>query len=823
MFKNYLLLSLRNLLANKLFSTINIMGLAVGLARVILISLFVQHELSYDRHWENADRTYKVMRTFLANNGSPDLDLATNAPQVGPLLKQDFPEFEQVIRIMAAGQLLFTHPETNQPYYEQGIQFVDPEIYQVFDLPLLEGDWETALSGPFQMVISESIARKYFGDESPLNKTILLAGQAPVQVTGVMEELEANSHLTGEVYVSLNTTVAMFGESFLQGWSSNNFHTYVVIPENYDIETFKAEIPAFMNRHIRENATSFTRFDVMPLTEIHLNSNRANEFQANGNITSVYTFSAIAFFILLIACFNFMNLSTARSASRAREVGLRKTLGADKSQIVLQFLGESLFLTLVAMLLALAMVELLLPWFNSLIGLELSVDLVDSPLTLSLLLGLVILVGVLAGSYPAFYLASFSAANILRGEIGKGSGGVSLRKFLVVVQFAISIGLIVAAGIALSQLRYAMNLDPGYTREQILYSQGDTLEGLGSNYETMKQELLSHPEILSVTAANLLPGDQNTNSDGVRFEGGSESDIGLPYLNVDYDFFETFEIDVIAGRSFSRERATDIFVEPNEERPNTTASYILNESAARQIGYSANESLNKWFEVSRGGGDYRVRGLIVGVVDDIYFSSIREEVKPVYYRVMDPINSEQQFPNFDQMAVRVSGRNMDDTLESIASIWENFLPNAPLRQTFLEQKLEALYQSESRQGDIFTAFSIMAFFIAGLGLFGLASYLTEQRTREIGIRKVLGSSVLEIVTMLTRDFSKLVLIANIIAWPVAWYFMNAWLQNFAYRTSINFGIFLLAAFFAWLLASLTVGILAANAANMNPTQSLRHE
>ncbi len=799
------------------------MGLAVGLASVILISLFVQYELSYDRHWEKADRTYKVMRTFLAGNGAPDLDLATNAPQTGPLLKQDFPEFEQVIRIMAAGQLLFTHPETNQPYYEQGIQFVDPEIYRVFDLPLIEGDWESALSGPFQMVISEAVARKYFGDESPLNKTILLAGQAPVQITGVMQDIDANTHLNGQVYVSLTTTVAMFGESFLQGWSSNNFHTYVVTPENYDIETFEAEIPAFMTRHIAENAVDFTRFDVMALTDIHLNSHRDNEFQANGNITTVYTFSAIAFFILLIACFNFMNLSTARSASRAREVGLRKTLGADRSQIVLQFLGESLFLTLLAMLIATALVELLLPWFNKLIGLELSFSLLDSPLTLTLLLGLVILVGVIAGSYPAFYLASFSAANILRGEIGKASGGVNLRKTLVVLQFAISIALVVAAGIALSQLRYAMNLDPGYTREQVLLYQGDALEGLGSNYATMKQELLSHPEILSVSAANLLPGDQNTNSDGIRYEGGDDSFIGMSYLNVDFDFFETFEIDVIAGRSFSDDRATDIFIEPLEDNTTTGASYILNESAARQIGYSAQDALNKWFEVGRGGGQRRVRGPIVGVVDDIYFSSIREEVKPVYYRVMDPINAEEQFPNYDQMAVRVSGRNMDDTLEFIANTWQSFLPNAPLQQTFLEQKLQALYQSESRQGNIFTAFSIMAFFIAGLGLFGLASYLTEQRTREIGIRKVLGSSVLEIVTMLTRDFSKLVLIANIIAWPVAWYFMNAWLQNFAYRTSMNFGIFLLAAFFAWLLASLTVGILAASAANMNPTQSLRHE
>ncbi|MCH7816743.1 MAG: ABC transporter permease [Proteobacteria bacterium] len=824
MLKNILLLTVRNLLANRLFSLINVLGLTVGLVCVILIALFVRHESSYDKHWVNADRTYKVMRTFLANSGSPSLHLAANAPQVGPLLRQDFPEFQQVVRIMSAGQLVLTDPESNQSYYEEGFQFVDPEIYQVFDIPLIYGDWESALQAPLQMVVSESLARKYFGDQNPVGETIIVANQAPVRITGVMQDPAGNSHLNARGFISLSTTTAMFGDSFLENWASNNFHTYFVAPDGYNIESFIDSLPDFINRHVGENATDFTQFEVIALTDIHLHSQRDGELQVNGNVVTVYTFSAIAVFILLIACFNFMNLSTARSASRAREVGLRKTLGADQWQIIAQFLGESIALTVIAMALAMGSVELLLPWFNNLIGLDLAIDYTKNPQVILLLGGLALVVGLLAGSYPAFYLSSFPSVNSLKGELTRGSAGVKFRKILVVLQFSISITLVVASGIAIAQLNYAMKLDPGFTKEQVLLYRGAALEGVGSNYQTMKQELLRHPEILSVTAANLMPGDQNTNSIAVRYEGGTGNFIGLPFLNVDYDFFETFDIEIISGRSFSEDRATDLFVEPTEEYPNTRGAFVLNEMAARQIGFSPDEALNKWFEVGRGREiPMAVRGPIIGVADNIYFSSIREAVKPVFYRVMEHDNSESQFPNFRQVAVKISGRNLDETLSFIESTWNSFLPNVPFRQTFLEQKIQALYQAEQRQSDLFRVFSIMAIFIAGLGLFGLASYLTEQRTKEIAIRKVLGSTVFGIVTLLTKDFTKLVLLANIIAWPAAWYFMNAWLEKFAYRTPIEIGIFIFAALLAWLIALITVGTLAAITANINPTLSLRHE
>lgn len=822
MLRNYLLVALRNLTSHRLFSIINVLGLTIGLACVMLIALFVRSEVGYDTQWANADRTYRVMRNFNPPGGGAPLYLATNAPPVGPLLKLEYPQFEQVVRLMDNTAVL-SMPESNDSYYEPGLYFADSEVFEVFDIPLLEGNPQALFSGPFQVVIDESLAQKYFPTGGAVGGTIMMSGEVPVRVTGVMANLPRNTHLDAHAFVSMQTADAILGER-MQSWGFNNFHTYVVTEPGYDMADFEGQSDDFFRRHMGEDAPSFTSFSVIKLIDIHLQSHRDNELQGNGSGTVVLTFSAIAVFILLIACFNFMNLSTARSLSRAREVGMRKVCGASRGQIALQFLTESIVIAAIAVCVATLFVLMLLPAFNALLGTNLSLNLFGNAWVLPALCALALFVGTLAGLYPALYLASFPAATILRGELTKGRGGVVLRKALVVLQFTISISLVIASGIALSQLRYAQTLDLGFQKEQILLYRGSGQTGLGSDYETMKQELLRHPQIVSVTAANLMPGDQNTNADGIRYEGGGPDPIGMGYLNVDFDFFETFGIQLLSGRSFSKERGTDLLIEPSAETPRTSAAFIVNELAAQQMGWNADSAPGKWLESVMNREMTRVvRGTVIGVVDNIYFSSIREAIKPVYYRVMTSQSSSNPFPNMGSMAIRITGNQLDETLAYIDFTWNRFVPGVPIRQSFLDADFQALYEGERRQGVIFTWFSAMAIFIAALGLFGLASYMTGQRTREIGIRKVLGSTVGQLVSLLTKDFLILMCIAMLLAWPLAAYFMNGWLEGFAYRVGLNPLIFLMAGGVALIIAALTVGLLVARTARNNPALSLRHE
>jgi len=677
MFRNYLTIAIRNLVSHKLYSAINILGLAIGLACVILIALFVRNETSYDKHWAKADQIYRVVRTFKRGAGNDDLLLATNAPQTGPLLKADFPELEQVVRIWGFRLLL---GRDDIAFYETGIKFADPEVFEVFDIPLIQGDPATALSEPFSIILGQKSAHKYFGDEDPMGQTITLENRMPMKVTGIMKDLPDNTHLRVDMLASLSSMAMAFGEDFLDNWGSNNFHTYVLTPEGYDIADLEAQIPDFLIRHVAEDANDWTEFPIQKLTDIHLTSNRDNEQQANGSKTGVYTFSAIAFFILLIACFNFMNLSTARSAQRAREVGMRKVMGAGRKQLIGQFLGESVLLSLLAMILAIAMVELSLPWFNSFIGLELVFDYLGNPGLLALLTGLALLVGFFAGSYPAFFLSAFRPATVLRGDLTRGSKGALFRKVLVTAQFAISIALVIATGVVLAQMKYASDLDLGLDKEQIIVLQGAPSTGFGSSHDTIKQELLKHPDIVSVTGANLMPSDQNTNSRRIRAEGNDPEGRGMPFLNVDFDFFKTFGIDVIAGRSFSEERGTDLSAPTSEETPQTSASFMLNKLAARQLGWTPEEALGKWFEVSTESRfEQSVRGPIIGVVDDMYFSSIHEAIKPAYYQVMTASDEGAMLPNYGKMAIKfragTSGRPTCLRCRSTGLLWMIILPH----------------------------------------------------------------------------------------------------------------------------------------------------
>ncbi|PCI77136.1 MAG: ABC transporter permease [SAR86 cluster bacterium] len=820
MIKNYLLVAIRNLFSNKLFSAINLVGLSIGIACVIMISLFVINETSYDKHWEKSDRIYRVMRTLTIPDGSPDLHLAANAPQVGPLLQQDFPEIESAVRMYIRRPLVST-PGSNDFYYEGGVYYADEGVHEIFDIPMLYGQWEGALTSPYEIVLSETLASKYFADSNPVGETLLFNGDTPYVVTGVMADLVQESHMAPRAFASFATQE--LNSRAMSDWGNNSFYTYILTEESYDIQQLVDLLPEFLDRHLPEQQLA-TRFTVMPVTDIHLRSQREGELATNGNAVLVAAFAAIALLILAIACFNFMNLSTARSMARADEIGMRKVFGATRSQLMIQFLGESILLSLLAVSLAVGISDLLLPLVNNILGLELTLGLAENYSYLAYFTLLAIVVGILAGSYPAFYMADFPLSSVLKGELETGAKGETLRKSLVIVQFTISIVLIIASGIAFNQIRYVLNLELGLNTEKVAIYRGNSIVGMGSQYQTMKQELLRHPNISSVTAANMMPSNQNNNLEGFTIEGDGSQPRMITPLNVDYDFFSTFDIQVISGRDFSPSNSADMWVEVSRENPHTTGGIVLNESAVRQLGWTPENAIGRSLEVWRAAdAALSVQTTVIGVTEDILFSSVREEVKPTYYRLRENNNLENTSTYLRQLAVKYSGENPAETLAYIESIWQQFMPGVPIVQSFLEQNYAGLYQNERTQGNVFTLFSVVAIFVAILGLFGLASYLTELRTKEIGIRKVLGSTVLGIVSLLSKDFCKLVVIANVLAWPIAWYVMNAWLQGFVYRAEISPSIFVTTAIATLLMAFLTVGSLAAVTANRNPIRALRQE
>jgi len=625
MLRNYFRIAVRNLLRHKLYSGINVLGLAMGLACCILIALFVRNELSYDTQWANADRTWRITREFKGRDGGPSLLLATNAPQAGPLLQADFPQIEAMGRIMGA-RVLVARGEV--AFYEPRFAAADQGALDIFAFDFVRGQPAEALTAPFTVLITERMAEKYFGQEDALGQTLTVENQVELKVTGVIADLPPTTHLAIDMLASLKTFQSLYGDRFIENWASNNFHTYIRLREGHGIEELEAGLPEFYVKHIEEDAPDWTAFHPQALSSIHLHSNLDNEMGTNGSIATVLTFSAVAAFVLLIACINFMNLSAARSMQRAKEVGMRKVMGAQRSQLIAQFLGESVLLCVIATALAVAFVELSLPAFNTFLGLDLSFDYASDPKVAFGLVGLAAVVGLVAGSYPAFYLSAFTPASVLKGEVTRGKSGALFRKGLVVTQFAISIALIIATGVVYAQMRYAQTLDLGLNKEHVVLMSGSPTGGFGESYQAMKDEWLSLPGVVSVTASNLVPSNQNTNGFGIKYEGGDPEGRGMPPLWVDYDFFETYEIDILAGRSFSREFAADQVVIPTAENPQTTANFIVNELAAKQMGWTPDEAIGKWFEISAcvDCDNGAARGLIVGVVRDIHFSSIAARV-----------------------------------------------------------------------------------------------------------------------------------------------------------------------------------------------------
>ncbi len=795
MFKNYLKIAARNLLKYKGYSLINIGGLAIGIACCLLITLWVIHELSYDRFHSNADRIYRVAEIFREDGKIVEESASIPFP-IGPALQQEFPNLKSV-RFYKTFEKIPLLRYGEKSFYEERLYFADSTLFDVLSFPLVQGNPKTALTAPLSIVLTESSARKYFGDENPLGKILRFEDQLDFTVTGVARDVPATSHIQFDFVASLLNIRDLFrasGTTFgWRGWYWNPCYTYILLPPEYSREQFDALLPGFIQKYADENLRGNLSLYLQTLTGIHLHSNLYKEISVNGNERTVYLFAMVAVFILLLACINSMNLATARSIKRTKEISVRKVVGANRSQLMRQFLGESMLISALAAILAFILVEASLPVFARISGVNVDVALIGY---LKLFAGvglLAILVGLISGIYPALFLSSYMPVESLGLKSNPASGSISafFRKGLVVFQFCISIALLIGTAVIYQQHRFLQQKELGFNKEQIVMIpiRGTSIK---TRVEAFKSRLRQNAGVVSTSAvSNIIGRDVQVCPFGV--EGKTEV-VQMPGLFVDHDFIKTFGVEVTSGRSFEVAHSTD------------SSAFLLNQAAVNLIGWE--EPLGKKLA-------FNGNGPVIGVVKDFNYSSLHERIRPMAILI--------QPSWFSYVGVRLAPGEMQSTLERLENTWREFEPQRPFEPFFLDDNLNQLYQKEERLSFILSAFSAIAIIIAGLGLFGLAAFATEQRTKEIGIRKVLGASLPGIVGLLSKDFVKLVLIANFIAWPIAWYAMNQWLENFPYRIHFSPLYLLFAGLAALGVAWLTIGYQAVKAALANPVESLRYE
>ncbi len=797
MFKNYFKIAVRNLLRHKGYSLINIAGLALGITCCLLILLYVRHELSYDHYHHDADQIHRAV--LHTPHGENEINLVLAPAPLGATLVKDFPAVLQAARIFPFNRKAMVRAG-DKSFHEKRFYFADSTVFAVLTIPLRQGDPKTALADPNSVVITETTARKYFGQANPLGQMLKVNDRAEYRITGVAADPPANTHFHFDFLASL-ITLRMSQRVF---WTGNiNFHTYVLLQKDYPKARLEAQFPAFIRKYVGEElnragmaldeAHAYS-LSLQPLTGIHLHSHLEFELEPNGDIAYVYGFSAIAGFILLIACINFMNLSTARAANRAREVGVRKALGSGRPQLVRQFLLEAILSSLVAFLAASALVELLLPFFNQLAGQQMATNYFSDPKSVVGAIGLALLVGIIAGSYPAFYLTSFQPAAALQGKLVAGSARVRLRSGLVVLQFVISVVLIVGTMVVAKQVNYIRAKNLGFDKENVVVLPAP--RHALAQIPAFKQELQHYANVIGVSASNTMPGGEFGKNAFRRVNAPPDEMSMLQEIYADADYVATLGMKLAAGRAF-QDWATD------------SSAVLLNEAAVKMSGWRdpVGSQLNS--------GDGTQTFTVIGVLQNFHFETLRNEIQPLMMHLSS------SFPQF--VSVRIRPDDTPATLAFLKKQWEAFFPRAPFEYSFLDQDFDALHRADQRLGKIFSVFSSLAILIACIGLFSLSAFTAEQRTKEIGIRKVLGASVSGIIGLLSKDFVKLVLIANLLAWPVAWFAMNKWLQTFAYRIEIAWWIFLLAGGLALVIALLTVGTQAIKAALVNPVEALRYE
>lgn len=811
MIKNYFKVAWRNLVKNKVFSTINIAGLATGLASFILIALYVTDELSYDRYNDKADRIYRI-NSYIRFGGT-DLKMAVSSDPMGATLKKDYPEVEEYVRFYnSTGSKLIK--KGNEFINENNVVHADSTLFNVFTLPAIAGNTHTALNEPNTVVISETAAKKYFATtENVVGKTIETNenNKTLYKVTAVIRDIPHNSHFHFDFIFSMKNVDYRWGN-----YMSQNFQTYLLLRPGTDPKAFEKNFPQFIDKYILPQAKEYMQinsmeefrksgnelqYTLMPLTDIHLHSDLPPELGVNGNIQYVYIFSAVAIFILLLGCINFMNLSTARSISRSKEVGIRKVLGTYKKSLIGQFLTESTFMVFLALALGIFIAWLCISYFNHIADKELSIATLFHSNYLVFLLLLPFVVGIVAGLYPAFFLSSFQPITVLKGKINAGFKKNRLRSSLVVFQFFISITLIIGTIIVYRQLGYIQNKKLGFNKDQVLIVNGT---GTMQNPDAFRNEISKLSGVKMSSFAGYLPVEGSSRSDYTFSKDAvmdSKNGLNIQAWNIDYDYIKTLGMEIIKGRDFSPQYGSD------------SSGVIINETVANILGYSDPVG-KKIYTNDLNNPSQSIAYTIIGVVRNFHFESLRQNIGPLCFKLGW---------NKWVSAFKVSPNNIQALLRDVENKWKAMNPGMPFSYQFLDDAFDHMYRSEERVGKVAISFAILAILIACLGLFGLATFMAEQRIKEIGVRKVLGASVSTIVVMLSKDFAKLVLIAAVIAFPVAWWAMHSWLQNFAYRVSISWWIFLVAGILALLVALITVSFNAVKAAIVNPVKSLRTE
>ncbi len=796
MLSNYLKIALRTLWKNKGFGFINIAGLAMGISTCILIAFYVLDESGYDTFHTKADRIYRL--TEILHMPKENRPQAVTSPPMAPALKENFPEIEKTVRLSRSSRSLAYQ---DKKMYDTKIWYADSSLFEIFTFPMIKGNPKTALVNPYSIVLTEQAAKKYFGEDDALGKLMTFSDTIALTVTGIIKNIPSNSHLQFDVMLSRSTITEMTQHQPEDNWFNNGYYTYVLLREGYNVKNLEAKFRPYLDKKMAEEKRAsglWYDFVLQPLTDIHLKSNMSGELGPNGNIKYVYIFSVVAIMVLLIACANYVNLSTARAMNRAKELGLRRVIGAKRQQLIVQLLGESFLTTFISSLLAVVVISAALPAFNTLTAKEIGSQYLMTPGVVAVFILVFLTISVLAGAYPAFLMSSYSPIKSLKYKIWSGGQNSALRRGLVVVQFTISIILIVGTIVIFHQMDFLKNKKIGLEKEQVVELKMRT--AVISKYQLIKDEMMKVPGVTMATATDFSYSN-GLSSVSVLPEGAQENEISSEtVISVDYDFLKTFKIEMLAGRDFTKESSTD-----------AAEGFIVNEAAVKHFNWkSAETAIGKKIDWGLG-----KKGKVVGVVRDFNFFSLHSSVKPLI------IHIKPDWYRF--IVVKIGTGQIEGTINGLETAWKKLNLDSPFDYSFLDKDFEKLYKAEEQTQTIIGLLSTLAIFIACLGLFGLAAFTAEQRTKEIGVRKVLGANVMSLVGLLSNDFLRLVMVAIVLAIPVAWFAMNKWLDGFAYRIEISWWVFIAAGFTSIAIALFAVSFQSIKAALANPVDSLRSE